>query len=758
MTETRSLAKTGKPGGNPGKESPLPKTTPPDRAGRSLSGQESDLDLKIEGPVQSPAPEATLPESIREKKVHLFIHDQVLPQQSRWALNKLGFQEIGETRVKPGYFEAVRQLPALLSSRPDLVLVNPPLALGPVGKRVTKEFRDFFSDVSLLLSRTGADPMDRLSLCVPLFTEAQLTEIRERFLLSLAEYGVTGAFILAKQDSLLGLRGESKEEALRDHLEQRKGEIRSYLEEYFQDRDQALERLKARREMHLEEEELTRRRQEAEKWMREGQQLKKSGNYEQAVKCYKRAIEALPDSPEPYLESGRSHVKLRQYPLALRRFKEAGQVAEELPIPDKEIGVMRVQQVQELMGQGYPASHERVVVFLGQAAVHFQRSLDKAARITPLHKGDDPRRGERSVMEVTNTILKTNLTELLGPRHPMAQKISAMTTEAMAKHGPGETQEPAPLQLIGTGWHLFNTGKLSEAEQHCFQAAEAEDFFQTACREINSLAVRLRTKAGPDEAIRLYRRLLELGPPNRAAINFNLAVSWRQKNNLIEASGALVEAVFIEPYLPLDSDFKKQEEIVKLYHWSADLYAKLDEELKEMRIPPKLRNYFHLLGALENLLAKDGEKAAVLLRRIIDQAPGFFELPEVYGRKGVMDLVNLEFKRARVRDEDQGPGRSDALAKVLKQKEQIMVPRKIAAFNQLTDHTLKTLVAEGDEPRAASLLTKAAVICPICVTTPAFNANQNLTQMVRKIRDKLGTGRKHESRPAKSKDRGQPLE
>jgi hypothetical protein len=87
-----------------------------------------------------------------------------------------------------------------------------------------------------------------------------------------------------------------------------------------------------------------------------------------------------------------------------------------------------------------------------------------------------------------------------------------------------------------------------------------------------------------------------------------------------------------------------------------------------------------------------------------------------------------------------------------------MVPRKIAAFNQLTDHTLKTLVADGDEPRAASLLTKAAVICPICITTPAFTANQNLTQMVQKIRTKLVTGRKHESRPASAKDRKQPLE
>gem|GEM_PF-2608720 len=753
MTEIRSLAKAGKAGGGPGG-----KDSPGEPSGRSPSGREPELLLDIEGTQPAPGAGAERLGGLLDKKIHLFIHDQVLRQQCRWALQSLGFEEIGETRVKPGYFEAVRQLPALLSSWPDLILVNPPLVLGPVGRRVQKEFRDFFADVSLLLSRTGADPMDRLARCVPLFTEAQLTEIRELFLLSLAEYGVTGAFILAKQESLLGLRGEAKEEALQNHLEQREEELRSYLEEYFQDREEALERLKARREMLLQEEELTRRRQEAEKWMREGEQLKKAGNYEQAVRCYKRAIEALPDSPEPYLESGRSHVKLKQYPLALRRFKEAGQVAEELPVPDKEIGLMRVQQVRELMSQGYPANHERVVVFLGQAAVHFQRSLDKAARITPLHRGDDPRRGERAVMEVTNSIIKTNLTELLGPRHPMAQKISAMTTSAMSKHGQTETQEPAPLQLIGTGWHLFNSGRHSEAEDFFFQAVESREYFEAACREINSLAVRLRTRVGPDEAIRLYRRLLALGPPNRAAINFNLAVSWRQKNNIVEASGALVEAVYIEPYLPLDTDFKKQEEIVKLYHWSADLYTRLEYELTEMRIPPKLRNYFHLLGALENLLARDEEKAAVLLRRIIDQAPGFFDLPEVYGRKGVMDLVSLEFKRAKARDEDEGPGRSGALVKVLKQKERIMVPRKIAVFNQLTDRTLRSLVAEGDEPKAASLLTKAAVICPICITTPAFNANQNLTQMVRKIRAKLGTSRKHEARPARTDGRRLPLE
>jgi hypothetical protein len=59
----------------------------------------------------------------------------------------------------------------------------------------------------------------------------------------------------------------------------------------------------------------------------------------------------LPDEPEAYLEGGRMLVKKRKYTAAMRMFRDAEAVAEDLPTPNQEIGLLRVAQVKDYLDQ-----------------------------------------------------------------------------------------------------------------------------------------------------------------------------------------------------------------------------------------------------------------------------------------------------------------------------------------------------------------------------------------------------------------------
>ncbi|MBW1713311.1 MAG: tetratricopeptide repeat protein, partial [Deltaproteobacteria bacterium] len=465
--------------------------------------------------------------------------------------------------------------------------------------------------------------------------------------------------------------------------------------------------------------------------------LKQAGNYEQAIQCYKRAIEALPESPEPYLESGRMHVKLKQYPKALRRFKEASEIARDLPTPNQEIGIMRVLQVRELIEQGYSPQSSGIEEFLNEAADHFEISLDKASRIKPLHADDDPDRPEKAVLEVANEIFKTNLAELLGTDHPIAQKIDALVTSAIFKASKDARQGLEPLRLISTAWYMFNSGQTGEAENFLFQAAKSEEYFEQACREINIMGTLLRVRQGPDQAIWLYERLLDLKPPNRAPINFNLAVAWRQKKDLAEAAGALVEAVFLEPNLPQDDNFRQQTEMVSLLETTRELFSRIERNLGGFQVPVKLRKHYRLLGAMENLIACGHERATLLLEELIQKNPEFFARPEFYSSKLITDFVADILNQVQNSPQSEEPDYIRFLSAVLKRKESLRPEPNLAAFNKYRHLALTCLKQTGDQAKAAGLLAKAIISFPEYLDRPGFYANRTLVNLARKINRQL---------------------
>ena len=137
----------------------------------------------------TPAKESLAP--YKSRPFHLVIRDKLLREQVSVVLALLGFEFVTKHPVTGSYMDNVRRIAKLLAMEDGVFLINPPLMIQRQGGKVKirKEFSDFFSDLSLLLSKGRRNAMKSISKCVPIFPDMQLTQRREQLILSLAEYG-----------------------------------------------------------------------------------------------------------------------------------------------------------------------------------------------------------------------------------------------------------------------------------------------------------------------------------------------------------------------------------------------------------------------------------------------------------------------------------------------------------------------------------------------------------------------------------------
>ena len=670
--------------------------------------------------------------------IRLFVFDRYLLSQIERVMGALHFSRVTAVPINGGYMESVRQLAPVLRDKPDLVLVSPPLVVRGGGKTINKELRDFFSDERILLAKGTGGGMDLLGRCLPVIVEASLSEIRERLLLTLAEFGISGAFILGKQDALMGLSPTRKAARAQDQLIERYNELKAYLTEYLTGRDDAFELLKSQRTERAEEADLARRKAEADKWMAEADKLKKARNYDQAIVCLKKAVQALPDDPEPYLETGRTHVKMKAYPKALNWFRQAGEVAEELPAPDEEIGQMRLTQVKEMIGQGASPDDPEVKAYLDEAADHLSLALEKAAAIKPLHDADKTNRADDAVLAIANGIFKSELAESLGLHHPLVHKINALAGQAMADVSSDDPDQRTPMQLISLGWSLFNQGQFNQALDNLFQALEKGEYFRETATEINIMGAQLRTRQGPRPAVAVYNRLLDHDPPNRASIYFNLAVAQRQINQTLEAVGCLVKAIYIDPFLVKDENFGRQAEMVRLVSLLRGLFTKVIREADRIETPPNVKVHFTILDHLEEAILEDKSKALGLLRRIIARTPFFFNRPEVFFSTLVMDFI-ADMSRRLIRSPDpkiKHLGR--IMSALLKRRYGFQLDSKKVYLLQSLDQAMCVLRLEADQAEAAKLTAQALTADPDYIKLPDLYTNKTLLNLIRETLGKLG--------------------
>ncbi|MDH5542983.1 MAG: tetratricopeptide repeat protein, partial [Nitrospinota bacterium] len=317
------------------------------------------------GPGESGVATADILEEHLDKKIRLFIFDKSTLSQSENFLRALKFNNVEVSPVPASYISAIQQLYLLLKKDDDLILVNPPLTVVNGKTKIKKDITEYFSELKRLVhQKSKSDSIELLSKCVPIFPEANMLQIREKLLLSLAEFGITGAFILKQQESLIGLSQAAQKEKKAELMAERFNEIRTYLIDHFSTNpDDAIKNIR----LKMDEKELTRKKKESQKWMSQAEEYKKTKNYEEAINCYKKAIDAYPKDPAAYMESGKTYVRIQKYSRALERFKQASEISEDLPTPNQEIGNLRITQAREMIAKGANPENPQVKELLRDA-------------------------------------------------------------------------------------------------------------------------------------------------------------------------------------------------------------------------------------------------------------------------------------------------------------------------------------------------------------------------------------------------------
>ena len=460
--------------------------------------------------------------------------------------------------------------------------------------------------MSLILAKARKDEMRTLSKCVPVFADAQYAQKREQTLLSLYKYGISGAFILKKLEPLGSMSPQLRKLRMEEQVMERYAEVREYLEGYLPYREDALSVLMEKKE----ERELSQRKAEAEQLLRQGREASAKGEFERAIAAYKKAIDLMPGEPSAYMESGRVYVRVKMYPQALYRFRQAEEVSKAIPEPNKEIGNVRILQVRERVARGESPTSTEILHLLDEAVQNFSAALAKAESLGPLHGEDGRQRNAEAVSRIAGELLKLNLAGILGKRHPKVRELGMLARDSFTRVAGDDVAELQPDQLLFLGLAALDEGDYRAAEDHFFQAAESRDHFSDACVEINYLGTVLRKRAGAKAAIPVYERLLGLDPPNRAAVNFNVAVAYAVEKRDLDGAAAIVRAVFADPDLPKNEMFYKNTQIYDTLRQVVRLFSKAARMASAALPPQDVVKALHIQDRLERAVtAKDDAEA-----------------------------------------------------------------------------------------------------------------------------------------------------
>lgn len=684
---------------------------------------------------QSPSAKEILAQ-YKSRPFHLVIRDKLLCEQVAVVLALLGFEYVKKHPVTGSYTDNVRRIATLLALEEGVFLVNPPLVIRRKDGQATirKEFSDFFSDLSLLLSKGRRNSMKNISKCIPLFADMQLTQRREQIILSLAEYGVCGAFILKPLDSLEKLSPKLYKIRMKEQVLERADELRNYLVDYLPHMDGALEELVQKKEEH----ELSRRKEVAESLMRQGHKAKAGGNFNKAIECFQKAIELLPEDPSGYMESGRVYVHVKRYSKALLRFSQAGEISSVIPEPNKEIGNVRVLQVKERIRRGESPTSAAIMELLQYAFENYQTALKKAAAVKSLHPDDKRQRDVDAVSRIAGEMVKLNMKQLLGPKHPMAIQFGSLAREAFAKVGQ-DGAPPTSSQHLFLGIAAMDEGSFKDAETHLLEAAKDSECFKDACNEMTHMGILVRKYSGAKEAIDVYKKLLELDPPNSAAVNFNLAVAYSLEKHNLESTGAIIQALFTDPSLAENDMFYNNQQLNMILETVHDVFSRIMDYNKGKPTQLVLKAV-ELQERIENLILDGMERKALsLIKHVLDVMPDFFMRDHVAASRIISKFIRekgqlcLQSRKATIRELGSD---LEGLHNAIRAKK---FPKRLIAYTSFKIQALRLLREDLPEnvALAANMYARAAVCHPEYVEAPEFYANERLTALAGEIFSKM---------------------
>jgi len=689
----------------------------------------------------------TVPEALKpflNKPLRLFVADRPLRQQLAEALAILRFAEVSQAEVNPRYFPAMQQLHNELKTFDGLILVNHPLKTSKTAAGLTYQeldLPDFYGGVWKQTEKAVRNPLELMSRCVPVFTYAQDSDIRQRAVQDLYPFGVQGVFMLRVQPL-----DSDYEQRLRERVE----ELGEYLAEYFLFHDHKLAEMKE----YKSAEELAQRRAQAEELMSRVEALKQAGDYDQAVALCQEAIKALPTQPEAYLEGGRLLVRLRRYPPALQLFRDAEAVSARSPLPNQEVANLRLAQVRELAEHqrktGKPVNPELIDAYLREAQDNFAQALVKAEQVVLVDANPQARAEARkqATALVVESILSQDLSETLGPGHPVVHKLLLMASEAIDAKLQGEEDATRrfPVQL---GLLAYQKGDLKAALRLWLQAAEDPAQRQKACQNLNFLGTHLRQTGRLDEAVGVYQKLLALNPSFKGVVKFNLAVALaakardlsgpagdpsRAQATAAQAAATAVEAIYVDPYLPQDRNFYVNRVIKSGLEKAASLVASVVSLAGpgESGSSGDEQSCQAACLEIESHLARGDEKAALnLLLGLAQEQRQFFLCFDRHASQAVADFAQRLHPLLSNHDQP----RLRALGQVLG-----VLLAKHTQVRQGPDPRLAGVLAaleNADQALAARALVEAILADPVLTTTPLPWRDPTLINLAREINAKL---------------------
>lgn len=679
--------------------------------------------------------------------IKLFIHDRTLLQQTAAALKNLGFGQVTNVAVKAGFFQAMRHLFGEISGFQGLVLVNHPSKKAQDAAGVTYQdlaLTEFYQGVASLNKSSRRSTAELLGCCVPVFVSAQDHDIRLRAVSELFPFGILGAFMLAVQPL-----GQSKEDAQAE----REDELYKYLLEYFQS--------KGKRQAELKEyksaEDLAQRRAEAEKLKAELEELKQAKDFDKAIALCRRITEVLPTDPEAFLEGGRLLVKKRKYPPAMQMFRDAEQVAEDLPAPSQEIASLRIAQVKEHVVQrrqaGQLVDQEQVNAWLAEAADSYQSALKKSEKIQALDTDKAQAKRADAQAQIAESILTQDLADYVGQDNPYVRDLGRLAQATLNEKLKGRG-EPEPRHLVQFGLLAFYDGNLDEAESLLVKAAKSPEAFQDACTKLNYIGTQLRRRDKFDGAVRFYQTLLELKPPFRGVALFNLGVALAAKalsqtkdgspqagKTALDSLAACVEALYVDPRLPQDPNFYENRVAQSALSRAKAIFIAAAAAAPARPAPsndPTALACRQATQKLEGLLKAGNQREALhLLYKLTGTLKAYFiefeqhASPQVQAFAKRLHPMLLNHSEAKMR----------TFGKVLgillaRGKQAAMAAPPAGPLNPAFDRAMAAL-NQGLQARAARELALALAAKPELLKERAHAGDESLLNLCREIKQKL---------------------
>ncbi|MBI3794923.1 MAG: tetratricopeptide repeat protein [Nitrospinae bacterium] len=679
-------------------------------------------------------------DSFKGDAIRLFIRDATLRQQMQTMLEKnIGFTNVSAITTGQNQTENVERLCKVLMTEEVHVLLGQPPSPGKESRATTKLeiLSDFLLNVQTRIKQAGKDKekIDKcMSKIIPLVEEAENYQMRMKYVSMVAEFHIPSAFIFNFPTSVQP----------QEQIKERAPILLEFLTDHFTGKEVRLKEIADGKE----EAAMSVKKEQAEKMLRQGEDYRKTGNFEEAVQCFNKAIELMPSNTDAYIESGKTYTKLKKYPRAITRFVEAEEISAQLPTANQEIAATRIVQVKEMVAQGMDVDSPEIKKLLDEASKNFKTALKKASELKPLHQDDKVDRSAEAISKVAGAMFKMELGETLGARNPIAKEISALARESLQSAVKGEDTDNLPAsQMICLALADVDKGEFDAAEKLLLKAAVDKKYFSEAYRELNYMGTQIRIRVGVDQAMILYRKLLTADPPNKGAIHYNISVAMHASGNKLEAAGSIVQAVYTDPSLPNDDLFSRNKDIVELMAHLVSLFAKAAES--KMKPTPKPQTgaavdfsapsdpkFAAYCAKFEELIRQDREKAFRVLYDISKKLPDFFKSTDAYSNTPLMELMadaRVKFDGKPVLAEF-----VDFLKKTLEEEEKIFIAP--GPEHEILRENCERL-SEADFNAAVKefygIYTKSRGF----FATPAALESDKLVQFVGKVREKfLGAG------------------